>query len=60
MIEVAYRRFHEWFPEHRDYFLSFFLADHCQTIDVVEVMDSELRVRPQRAGTPAIKTGHID
>ena len=60
MIEVLDRRFCERLAERRHALLPLLFPDHRELLDVGEVFNGELRVLPQRAGIPALKTGHIE
>ena len=60
VIEVSDRRFRERLAERRHAVLPFLIPDHREPFDVGEVFDVELDVLPQRAGFPAVKTGHVE
>src|SRR5579862_784514 len=60
VVDVLDGRFRERRAERRHPFLPFLVADHGQAVDVAEVTHRKLRVLPQRAGRPAVKTGHLE
>jgi len=60
VIEIFDGRFRERLAERGHPFLPFLLTDRRQAANVAEVMHRKLRVRPQRAGRPAVETGHIE
>ena len=60
VIEVSDRRFRERFAEHRHAVLPLLIPDHREPFDVAEVSNVELDFLPQRAGFPAVETGHVE